>query len=265
VNVVKPFLFLTVFLTITTPTATLAQDYGLGGIDSFISTSNNSVLMTNTIVGNTTFRSSLKKKLQSPQKSTAGKPTPSASGSIAKTSIAPLTSLQFKPSSVIRQKSKEQFFARMRKIDPTGAEQIEARYANRDLFQALNEALAVSGLRSDNVADAFTVWLINIWMGANGQTQDPPTTQIKAVRSQIATVLRQNPDLVAASDSTKQELAEGLLLNAAVVGAALGDPRAKSSEGKATLQTVMVKIGTDMGIDLQSLQLTNNGFEQGQI
>jgi hypothetical protein len=241
-------------LILAVPAAAVAQDYGLGGMDSFISVSNSNMLMTDTIVRGESFKSSLRNKMNGQKAKSAGAPQAPMSEAV------PLAALTFKPAPAIRTKSKERFFANMRKIDPQGAREMEARYANRDLFAALDQAMAGHGLRYDNVADAFTVWMINIWLGANGLTDDPPPAQIKAVSAQIAAALGLSPDLAKASDAQKQELAEGLLLNAAVIGGALADPRATSAEGRAQLQKAMSQVGSKMGVNLTAIRISDQGF-----
>jgi hypothetical protein len=257
----KP-LFIAAVFAITLPTPAIAQDYGLGGMDSFISTSNSNMMMTNTIVSNQSFRSSLKNKLNS-RKTKATPSTSQTSKSTARAATVkafPAVALTYKPSDAIRKRSKEQFFAKMRSIDPESARQLEARYATRDLFQALDQEISKYGMRTDNVADAFTIWLINIWMGANGISNDPPASRIKAVKAQITDSLRMSSDIAGASDTQKQELTESLLLNASVIGAALADPRVKSGEMRAPLQKAMVRLGSSIGLDLAAMKLTDTGF-----
>ncbi len=258
----KP-LFIAAVFAITLPTPAISQDYGLGGMDSFISTSNSNMMMTNTIISNQTFRSSLKNKLNS-RKTKATPPTSQknskSTARVATVAAFPTGALTYKPSAAIRKRSKEQFFAKMRSIDPDGARQLEARYANRDLFQALDQAMDEHGLRTDNVADALTVWLINIWMGANGISNDPPASRVKAVKAQITDSLRMNSGITGASNEQKQVLTESLLLNASVVGAALADPRVKSGEMRAFLQKAMARVGSSIGLDLAAMKLTDTGF-----
>jgi hypothetical protein len=257
----KP-LFIAAVFSITLSTPALSQDYGLGGMDSFISTSNSNMMMTNTIISNQSFRSSLKNKLNS-RKTKATPSTSQTSKSTARASTVkafPAVALTYKPSAAIRQRSKEQFFAKMRSIDPESARKLEAHFATRDLFQALDQEIAKYGMRTDNVADAFTVWLINLWMGANGISNDPPVSRIKAVKAQITDSLRMSSDIAGASDTQKQELTESLLLNASVIGAALADPRVKSGEMRAPLQKAMVRLGSSIGLNLAAMKLTDTGF-----
>lgn len=137
---------------------------------------------------------------------------------------------------------------------------MEARSAKRDLFQALDREIGKYGMRTDNVADALTIWPINLWMGANGISKNPPVSRIKAVKAQIIDSLRMSFDISGASDTQKQELTESLLLNASVIGAALADPRVKSGEMRAPLQKAMVRLGSSIGLDLAAMKLTDTGF-----
>ncbi len=262
----SPFLFVA-SMALALPSPALSQDYGLGGIDAFMSSSQSHMMTMNTIIGNAAFGASLKNHLAS---RTAAKTTKAAT--LAKKAsaprqpqpqpqpMAPLSALSFKPSSAVSAKSKATFFATLRKADPEAARQIEPRFDNVSLHEKLSEALAGHGLRADNVADAMTVWLVNLWLGANGQSQDPSPTQIRAIRAQMADALRASPALTAAKDAQKQEMAEGLILHAAVIGAASADPRAKSGPGKVALQDVTTRIGNSMGMDFTAMRITDEGF-----
>jgi hypothetical protein len=249
----RKILLVAAVLTLALPTRGEAQDYGTGGMDSFISASNNNVLTTNVIVGGATFRSSLKNKVSSPKAAGTTKVR-------APKRVASVADLSFRPSPAVRQKSNEQFFALMRSVDAEGATQLEASYPSGDLFPVLEQALAPYGMRANNVADAMTVWMVNLWMGANGLSEDPPKSQIRAVRTQIADSLRTSSDLATASDATKQELTESLLLNAAIIGSALGDSRVKSGEMRGALQTAMQQVGNSLGMDLTAVRITRTGF-----
>jgi hypothetical protein len=251
ISMKSPVLFLALSLSLAVPLA--AQD---GSMDMYISASNSSMMMTNTIIGGATFRSSLKAKLAKKKSAVTATPAP-------KKVVAPArqtASLNFSPSPRIRNASVERLFTQMRSVDPENAKKIEAQYGGGRLFQALDGALKGYGLTTNNVADSMTVWLINVWMGANGRSDNPSNAEIKAVRNQIADTLAGSPDFANANDAAKQELSDALLVNAAVIGGAVDDPAAKTAEGSAMLKKVTRKLGSDLGLDLTAMKISTEGF-----
>jgi hypothetical protein len=239
-------------LSLSAPTS--AQDYGLGGMDNLISQTNTNMMTTSTIIAGASFRASLKRMLNVRSDSPN---TPRAESKAAPVSAAALV---FKPSAAVRLQSQKQFFETMRSVDPKAADMFEARFASRTIFQQMEPEMNKVGLRTDNIADAMALWLIHIWMGANGVSEDPPVAQMKAVRTQLSDVLMANPELASTSNAQKQELADSLLLNAVIMGAIIGDPQAKTPEGKAMVQKLMVEISGKLGFDLSTVRLTDAGF-----
>lgn len=252
-----PFV-IAVSLALALPSPGFSQDYGLGGIDAYISASQSNMMTMNTIVGNAVFRASLKKKLA--RRNAAKVATTAKKAPAATQTVAPISAISFKPSSAVSEKSKETFFATLRSADPQSARQMEARFSKVNLHQTLSQAMAEHGLRADNVADAMTVWMVNLWKGANGQLEDPSPIQIRAIRAQMVDALRASPALATAKDAQKQELAEGLVLNAALVGAMASDPGAQSGPMRTAMQKAMTRVGANMGMDLRAMRITNEGF-----
>jgi hypothetical protein len=229
-----------------------------GTMDAFISQSNSNMMITNSIVGGAVTRSTLKRQLNVQGSGTSSKSSPSQAN---KNSGTPASALQFKRSAAVQEQSKSIFFSQMRKLDPAGAALMQARYADRDLFQALDQSVTGYGLRTDNIADAFAFWMIHLWMGSNGVSEDPPIAHIKAVRNQLVLSMQKSPMYAEFDQETKQLFAERLILNAAALKASTQDPRLKTAQDKAALQSTIAKVGTQLGLDLRTVRITNNGFE----
>ena len=89
-------------------------------------------------------------------------------------------------------------------------------------------------------------------------TQTPPETAI-AVSQQTAMAFLQVPELVDADDATKQEMAESLLIQAALIiaaqEAAADDPALVKQLADAVRQGAKAS-----GLDLDAIQLTDTGF-----
>lgn len=151
------------------------------------------------------------------------------------------------------------FVDRTRATDPAGAAQMEQQFASTDVIGAMGAAMLDAGLSKDNIADAYTVWAINAWGAAHGDmTQTPPATAI-AVSQQVATAFLQTPELVDASDAAKQEMAESLLIQAALIFAAqesaAHDPVLTKQVADAVRQGAAAS-----GLDLDAITLTEAGF-----
>jgi hypothetical protein len=246
-------LFMALSLSLTLPTSLTAQD---GSMDMFMSASNSSMMMTNTIISGETFRASLKAKLAKKKGTLSSVSTRGKD----KAPAVQAASLNFTPSAKIRNASVERLFAQMRSVDPENAKKYESQYSNGRFFEALEGGMKVYGFTTNDVADSMSVWLAALWMGANGRSEDLTKAEITAVRNQIADTLKFSPDFAKASDAAKQELSDNLLVNAAVISGVVADPAAKTPEGKAMLQRVTSKIGRDFGFDLTAIKITNDGF-----
>ena len=120
--------------------------------------------------------------------------------------------------------------------------------------------MTAMGLKSTNVADTYTVYLTTAWLGAKGRTDDLPKAQILAVRNQSAKILLAIPQFASATNAQKQEMAEEMLIRAALIAASID--AAKSDP--ALLNQVKIAIvqgAKGMGLDLDRMTLTSQGFQ----
>ena len=82
---------------------------------------------------------------------------------------------------------------------------------------------------------------------------------LEKIKSQAAAALASTPEIVAASNAAKQEFAEWLLIQAALIDSSLeqaqNDPAMLKAIGKAVRQRASA-----MGIDLKSMTLTEDDF-----
>lgn len=170
-----------------------------------------------------------------------------------------LRALRYTPSKSRRAANLARFVERSRAADPAGAAQLQQLFASGDFIEKIGHALAPHGMRVDNVADAYTVWWINAWQATRGRNDSSPRAINEAVRAQAGRALSASPQFVGATDAAKQELAESLLVQAAMIDAAV-----ERSKGDAAL---LRRIGgavnqgaRRMGVDLTTMQLTEQGF-----
>jgi pyruvate/2-oxoglutarate dehydrogenase complex dihydrolipoamide acyltransferase (E2) component len=218
-------------------TAVTAQDYAappLSGIG-----------FTNSMV----FGEELAKSNGSYQRPNARLATPSARG----------VNLAFVASPKRRQANLQKFVSTLQSTDPKAASQLQAFFASNDVIGAMSVALGKFGLRTDNVADAYAVWWITAWQTTHGETSETPKSQALAVKRQAANALSAAPDYVLASDSAKQEFAETLLVQAAIIEASADMYKSNPAMIKRLAGTVR-QAARSLKIDLDAMTLTEQGF-----
>lgn len=170
-----------------------------------------------------------------------------------------LRALRYTPSKSRRAANLARFVEKSRAADPAGAAQLQQLFASGDFIEKVGHSLAPHGMRVDNVADAYTVWWINAWQATRGRNDTTPRGINEAVRAQAGRALSASPQFVGASDAAKQELAESLLVQAAMIDAAVE----KSKGDAALLRRIGAAVNQGarrMGVDLTTMQLTERGF-----
>lgn len=193
---------------------------------------------------------------RNPRSVTSGAHSPSGSGAVRARS----GSARFRVDPAARKRRVAAWMSKMRAVDAKGMAQFERTPAGRDLFAVLGSRLAPYGLRTDDVADALTVYLVSAWYGVRGSDQDPPRAILLATRTQMRSSLLTNPAFVAASNATKQEVAEALLLQT------LEDSSNLTVGKKNPAQMARVKSLIRQGalkalhLDLTKLKLTSQGL-----
>jgi hypothetical protein len=185
--------------------------------------------------------------------SSGGRPSSRAPATVA----TPVTS--FKASLTRRKSNLASFVAKSRAADPQGAAGMERLFASTDIIAAMGQELAKYDLRTDNVADCYAVWWMSAWQGANGDTSDVGRETAQAVTAQAARALAATPQFMRATEAQKQEYAEAMLIQAALISATVdtykGDPAMMRKVGAA------IRTGAKAsGLDLDAMRLTPGGF-----
>jgi hypothetical protein len=174
-------------------------------------------------------------------------------------SSQPLTLLSFSPSLARRRINLANVVAKTRRTDPNGAMKMEQLFASTDPIDAMRVAVAPFGLRVDNVADAYTIYWVQAWKGANGDTSDPSPALMQAVRRQSTRALSTIPGLATATDATKQEFAEAMMVQALLISAMVDTYK----DNPAMMRQIGSSVRTgakSSGLDLDSMTLTPAGF-----
>jgi hypothetical protein len=189
-------------------------------------------------------------------------PSTENSNSTSRTESQPVLSsdqLNFQVSASRREQNLSQFVEKTRATDPQGAAQMAQLFASTDVIGVIGQELAPYGLRVDNVADAYTVYWINAWLGAHGRRDEPSEAQVAAVKNQAVMVLSATPGFAAATDDRKQELAEALLIQAALIEGAI-DYAASDPTLLEQTKAAIAQGAQNFGLDLYQMNLTPQGF-----
>lgn len=168
--------------------------------------------------------------------------------------------LRFTPNLATRQRNLAGFVSKTRAQSPENAAQMEQLFASTDVFAAFAQGLAPQGLRIDNVADCYAAYWITAWEAAHGITGSTTSrAQAQAVKAQVSRALLSTPDFTKSRPAQKQELAEALLIQTALISAAAeaaaNDPAQTDAVGTAVRQGAKA-----MGLDLDAMTLGEAGF-----
>ncbi len=174
-------------------------------------------------------------------------------------STAALAILVYRPSLVARKKNLAQFVEKTRAIDSAGAAQLQQMFAQGDMIEQIGKGLAPYGLRTDNVADAYAAWWVNAWQAWAGVTDNGTREQAQAVKQQAARALSATPVFASATDPQKQEMAEALLIQAAMIGA-VAEQLKTNPAVKPQIKSAMTHAAKAMGLDFSKMKLTGAGF-----
>lgn len=108
--------------------------------------------------------------------------------------------LDFTPSTARRRTHYSRFIERSRRADPAGAASLVATLRSDPVAQ-MGPELARYGLRTDNVADAYTVYWVEAWQAAHNRHDSGSRAQAQAVKAQVTEALLATPQLVRATDA----------------------------------------------------------------
>jgi hypothetical protein len=154
------------------------------------------------------------------------------------------------------------FADKTRTSDPAQADKMEALFASTDIMGLMGDAMRSVGLSRNNAADAFAVYWVSAWQAANGRTDTPSTETFKSVAAQAARGLSQSPEFAAANDAQKQEMAEALMLQAAMIDGHMEEAAGNTSQLKA-IATAVKQGASASGLELDTMTLTEEGFREG--
>ena len=109
------------------------------------------------------------------------------------------------------------------------------------------------------MADAYAMYLIAAWMGANGRTEDMTQAQISGVQTMTRTTMGNVKEILVMKDSDKQRFAEGLMIGA-IMNGAMTEAVANDPALKAKTMADIKAGAKEMGIDTDAFILTPAGL-----
>ncbi|SIQ41950.1 hypothetical protein SAMN05880590_10424 [Rhizobium sp. RU35A] len=172
---------------------------------------------------------------------------------------ADLAALRYTPSPARRSANLARFIERTRAADPAGAADLQRLFADGDIISRIDALIRPQGLRIDNLADAYTLWLLTVWQAAHGRNDTPESATLLAVRAQMALALRDAGGMTRASSADKQELAEALLVQAMLIDGAVEQAKGTPTRLEQVRAAARKNAGS-LGIDVDRFDLTPQGF-----
>ncbi len=247
-----------VLITVAAPLSAIAgsDDYGGGWAVPSLETS---ISISNDVVSRQIFDNQILNAQHSSEDSPRAASQAASQEAPKQASAQQVARLNFTPSESRRQANFAQFANKTRETDPQGAAQMAELFASTDVIGAIGKGIAPYGLRTNNLADAYTVYWTNAWLGSRGRDDTLSKQQVAAVRAQAVNALLAVPGVAAASDAQKQEMAEAMLVQTALIEAYVGN--AKSDAALMTKVKAAIAQGARrMGLDLYAMTLTPSGF-----
>ena len=144
--------------------------------------------------------------------------------------------------------------------DPAARASYEQMFAARPaLMDEIREGIRSYGYDSHNVADAYGMWMMIVWLAGEGRLENPDRETAQNVAAQVRNRFAATPDFAKSTDADRQQFAEVLLLQATILAESL-----KATQGKpelaSQLSDIARKLAQEGGLDLSTIILTSKGF-----
>lgn len=190
-----------------------------------------------------------------------GTPPQRARPTTADTAVLDEAALTFRPSPERRQHNFADFIEGSRVAGHAGAEQLRAFLA-QDVIGFVAKEVAPLGLRTDDLADAMTTYVMESWEAATAKVMPATRARAQAVRSQMDRAIAAASARLAEDDAAKQEIAETMLVQAVVVSNAIKLAVVEGDRNEIAAVQESAREGTSetLGIDLRSIAVTDAGL-----
>lgn len=171
----------------------------------------------------------------------------------------PKDALTYVPSLQVRRTNFARIVDQTRPTDPALANRLQQVFAASDLIKELDKVMQPIGLSSNNVADAFTIYLVSAWDVIHNRNMSTNPKVHLAVKEQMESVISSVPSIISADDATKQGIAESFLVQTLLLSVNRANVGSNSVEQQAFAESVNQGAKT-LGLDLSNLNLTEQGF-----
>ncbi len=172
---------------------------------------------------------------------------------------ASVAAMTFKPSMDIRKQNVTAFIGVIKKVNADAGAQLEQAVSQIDLIDEIGKGVAPYGLRTDSIVDAYSIYMINAWMAANGRTDDNTKEQADGTKNMVMATFAASPDLAKLSDEDKQKFAEGMMLNAFLYSLML-EATKTNPEALVNVKKEVRDAAKLLSIDLDLFEMTANGL-----
>lgn len=167
--------------------------------------------------------------------------------------------LSFTASPQRRRANLASFVSKTRRQNPDSAAKMEQLFASTDVIGQVGSAVRPYGYAVDNVGDAYALWWMSAWEGARGSNRTPSRGEMQAVQAQAHQALAATPEMARATDAQKQEMAEAMWIQAAMIDSMV-DLAKEQPDLMPQLQQSIRQGARASGVDLDAMQLTPRGF-----
>ena len=165
--------------------------------------------------------------------------------------------LDFTVSTELRAQNQQKMLAELGTLYPDLVKDME----NQDIIGMIATPLAQTGMRVDNLGDAFTAWLLTNHGIVQGYDTDATPAQVEGTKKLAYEAMLALPDLQTMTDADKQVVAEALLLQA-IINQVMVDVRKElNPDGVPEAIEEVRKSAEESGIDLDKFVMTPNGLE----
>jgi hypothetical protein len=171
------------------------------------------------------------------------------------------TSTRFVSSPTQSKKSLANFVIKTRQNNPELAAALQNLIDTRDAMADIAQLIAPYNLKTNDLSDAMTVYLVLSHRAINGNQSILTQQSVRSVRRQSAVVISGIPLLAKITDIQKQAVAEFLLISGVMADAATIQARQEGLDSTLRVaDTVRKSTKASFGIDLQDFNLTDAGF-----
>jgi len=148
---------------------------------------------------------------------------------------------------------------RIRANNPDGAQQFDIASRQNDMIGMFVEDAGRNGLDGNDVADVAALYWITAWSVVHRHSPTDP--QVAAVRRQVRGALAHAPELMAASDEEKQQMADDMIYQLMLLQAAY--QQARSSHDEKALELLAqstYRTALQNKVDLRAMHLDERGL-----